>query len=446
MAMVLAGQSIAVLWGPPGTGKTYTLAHLAASLVRSGKRVLLLAPTRVAADTATLAIDSALEPERRPGLVLRTDLPDLYEAFATRGKHLLTWANADSRYHTIAAGFLRKKQQLLGRRSSAPESERPRLDHELAELRTQHEAAREAYKEEQAQLVAHAMVVCATIRQNQAKGWHKSFDQVLVDEASMMSVSDAMHLLVSSTTPTIFAGDHKQLGPISQAAGRGRETPTIAQPVAATWLGTSILELLDQRLSALRVQRVLLNEQSRMNPELCQVVSTTMYEGELVALNAPKPGLPPHLPAGICVLDSERPPRWLPAAPDLGRPSHLALATPQSAAAAVALARLLARSGHSVVLAAPFRAQAALLRRGVDDLGTIVRAGTVHRLQGQEADVAIYDPTKPHHPWPDQSREAPLMLNVAASRGRRAFVLCNGMTWLMRSTLLRPFLVAARVL
>jgi superfamily I DNA and/or RNA helicase len=112
----------------------------------------------------------------------------------------------------------------------------------------------------------------------------------------------------------------------------------------------------------------------------------------------------------------------------------------------VALARYLTSKGHSVLLAAPYRSQAALLRRGVDDLGASVRAGTVHRLQGQEADVAVYDPTKPHQHWPDQSREAPLMLNVAASRGKRAFVLCNGLTWLRKSRLLQPFLrVAARV-
>lgn len=140
--------------------------------------------------------------------------------------------------------------------------------------------------------------------------------------------------------------------------------------------------------------------------------------------------------------DSDAPPRWLRPWDQLGRPTDPYTATERSAAVAVGLARELAGRGHSVVLAAPYRSQASLLRRGTGDLQTLVRAGTVHRLQGQEADVAIYDPTKPHQYWPDKSREAPLMVNVAASRAKRAFVLCNGRRWLEQSELLRGYLVA----
>lgn len=448
-ALGLAGKAVAVLWGPPGTGKTHTLAHLAAALVRAGKRVLLLAPTRVAADTATLSIDAALDSlghPRRTGQVLRTDLPELYAAFEQRGSHLLAWANADRRWQQSASRFHKEKARLQSERSRAAPADLPKLDADLARLRDEHDAARSEYKKHQDELVADAAVVCATIRQNQSKLWHSKFDQVLVDEASMVSVSDAMHLLVTGATPTIFAGDHKQLGPISQAAGRGRES-TGTQPAAQAarlWLGRSILDHLDAERIRLGVPRVMLDEQSRMNAELCQVVSTLMYEGQLRAVNPPTAGLPPHLPAGICVLDSDAPPRWLPPVPDLGRAFDTYTSTARSAAAAVGLARHLVSQGHSVLVAAPYRAQAALLRRGVGDLGAMVRAGTVHRLQGQEADVAIYDPTKPHQYWADKSPEAPLMLNVAASRARHAFVLCNGMVWLERSELLRVFLRFAR--
>lgn len=448
-ALGLAGHAVALLWGPPGTGKTHTLAHLAAGLVQAGKRVMVIAPTRVAADTAALAIDDALGRlgvPRPRGQVLRTDLPELYAKFEARGDRLLTWVEAEQRFRRVAAAYHGQRRQLLAQRQRTAPDAVPALDAALANLKQAHTEAREAYKQEQANLVERARVVCATLRQNQVKLWHTGFDQLLVDEASMVSVSDAMHLLVTATTPTIFAGDHKQLGPIAETAGRGREEATAATDVALEWLGTSILEHLDQRRAALGVPRVLLDEQSRMNAELCAIVSQTMYEGELRAIDAPKPGLPPWLPGGVCVLDSDRPPAWLPPAPDLGRPMNRHTSTVPSAAAAVALARLLASKGHSVVLAAPYRAQAALLRRGVDDLGASVRAGTVHRLQGQEADVAVYDPTKPHQHWPDQSREAPLMLNVAASRGKRAFVLCNGEKYLRKSRLLQPFLrVAKRV-
>ena len=448
-ALALAGQPVALLWGPPGTGKTHTLAHLAAGLVQAGKRVMVIAPTRVAADTAALAIDSAIEQlglARSQGQVLRTDLPELYTQFEARGDRLLTWMKAAKRFREVAATYYGQRRLLLSQRQRATPDNHSQIDSAIAALKQAHAEARDAYKQEQANMIEQAQVVCSTLRQNQARLWHTGFDQLLVDESSMVSVSDAMQILVTSPTPTIFAGDHKQLGPIAESAGRGREESSTSSEVAAEWLGTSILELLDQRRNELGVQRVLLDEQSRMNAELCAIVSDSMYEGELRAVDAPRSGIPPWLPSGVCVLDSDRPPPWLPPAPDLGRPLNLRTATLPSAAASVALARHLAQQGHSVVLAAPFRSQAALLRRGVDDLGALVRAGTVHRLQGQEADVAVYDPTKPHQYWPDQSREAPLMLNVAASRAKRAFVLCNGMTWLNKSKLLRPFLKVASLM
>lgn len=49
-----------IVWGPPGTGKTTTLAEMVAALVSAGERVLVLAPTRIASDGACLAIDEAI--------------------------------------------------------------------------------------------------------------------------------------------------------------------------------------------------------------------------------------------------------------------------------------------------------------------------------------------------------------------------------------------------
>lgn len=46
---VLAGESL-VIWGPPGTGKSQTIANLIASLIAQGKRVLFVAQKRAAID------------------------------------------------------------------------------------------------------------------------------------------------------------------------------------------------------------------------------------------------------------------------------------------------------------------------------------------------------------------------------------------------------------
>jgi len=46
------GSSVTYIWGPPGTGKTYAIAHLLTSLIETGERVLVTSHTHVAVDQA----------------------------------------------------------------------------------------------------------------------------------------------------------------------------------------------------------------------------------------------------------------------------------------------------------------------------------------------------------------------------------------------------------
>jgi hypothetical protein len=55
VARALDGD-VTYVWGPPGTGKTRTLARLVAEWIRRGRRVAVLAPTNVAADTLGRAL------------------------------------------------------------------------------------------------------------------------------------------------------------------------------------------------------------------------------------------------------------------------------------------------------------------------------------------------------------------------------------------------------
>ena len=47
---------ITMIWGPPGTGKTYTLATLALSFMKKGKRVLIMSQSNISVDGAVLKI------------------------------------------------------------------------------------------------------------------------------------------------------------------------------------------------------------------------------------------------------------------------------------------------------------------------------------------------------------------------------------------------------
>lgn len=46
------GSTLTYIWGPPGTGKTYTIAHLVTALIEAGERVLVSSHTHAAVDQA----------------------------------------------------------------------------------------------------------------------------------------------------------------------------------------------------------------------------------------------------------------------------------------------------------------------------------------------------------------------------------------------------------
>jgi len=67
------GSDTAFVWGPPGTGKTTTLARIVEAHYRAGRSVLLVSNTNIAVDTALERVAERLkgEPDFHQGLVIR---------------------------------------------------------------------------------------------------------------------------------------------------------------------------------------------------------------------------------------------------------------------------------------------------------------------------------------------------------------------------------------
>src|SRR3989344_8518847 len=51
-AQLALGSKISYIWGPPGTGKTHTIAPIISSLIKEDKSVLLISHTNLATDQA----------------------------------------------------------------------------------------------------------------------------------------------------------------------------------------------------------------------------------------------------------------------------------------------------------------------------------------------------------------------------------------------------------
>lgn len=438
LSLAHAGKSF--LWGPPGTGKTYTVGRLVVRLVEQGYKVLLLAPTNIAVDLAALQIEKAFrEAGRQPasGEILRAGRPELAEVESV--PHLLAWQDQQAEF----AALRRAKNQLRSRlaRESRPSRQRP-LDAELEEVDQQLKELEEERQQALWRLAGQAQVLCCTV--------HSSFQRVelgsfcgaekvavVYDEAGMIprfALVPLSALLSGEDSPCgqlpfppsvvslIFAGDPRQLGPIAN--------PPAADVNAQRWQKDSLMEELPP-------QAVLLNEQSRMHPSICQVVSETYYQGQLSSLADPArldPPLGPGWPeSGIFLLDPGR---------SVYAPLDSRESGPYQRAAAginyderslrvagrLILWALEATPVRRVLWLTPFREQALRLRQACQvyfaDPQIEIVAGTVHSAQGSEADLVILDPVRPKHPWFTRvEKEIDRLVNVALSRGRTHVVV-----------------------
>lgn len=67
-------QPILFIWGPPGTGKTETLANIALEHIKIGHRILMLSYSNVSVDGAILRIDR-IKPDLKKGTIIRYGYP-----------------------------------------------------------------------------------------------------------------------------------------------------------------------------------------------------------------------------------------------------------------------------------------------------------------------------------------------------------------------------------
>lgn len=413
-ALALSGFSSGFLWGPPGTGKTTTLGVLLAEYLERhpAARVLLLSTTNQAVDLATLAVDKALHKGRREplrGAVQR--LGTRFDAAAYAGReHLIPTQDRD----LIARLARAEAARPAARDAHALKAWADRV----ADLRDQLRASSLQVLRRcrlASMTTTRAAFTLKTLRELSPDG-EPPFDLLVFDEASQVSLAHAL-VLMPLGRARLFAGDPQQLSPVQRSEDR----------LARRWLGRSAFAEMPRRAPSV----ALLDEQSRMAPPVGELVSQLFYDGVLRV-----------------AADAQAAPDWLAARQralgDLPAGEHVhvhplktdggwvaAERGPVRRESAEAIAALLAQAlasgqwqpGELIVLT-PFRAQRALIRQRLraHGLPESLRVSTVHRAQGSEAPVVLFDPADGAQPFL-QGEEAQRLLNVALSRAQAKLVL-----------------------
>lgn len=293
---------------------------------------------------------------------------------------------------------------------------------------------------------------------------NREYDSIIIDEASMAPLPALWYAAGLAKQKVVIVGDFLQLPPIvkyraSKNRGETEEDLKAKEKLVNDWLKSNIFEtsgIVDSISSGTKPDCLeQLKVQYRMHPDMANVINSLVYgkngkEFELdSAPNTYNNGLEllskePLSNAHIGLYDTSEI-GTIPTKTDSGSYYNL-----YQALLAVNLAKAAIKNGYEDIgIISPFRAQANLIKKILEDeeLNYKVEADTVHRFQGDEKQIIIFDTTTPQPTQlTDDQKEGgddEKLLNVAFSRSKEKFLVIADVKNLEKkhsiSSLLRKF-------
>ena len=415
-----------LLWGPPGTGKTFTLARLVARAAADrNERILVVSTTNKATDEVALRIHEHLvgsgSSGRRPE-VRRVGVGADAERYKLAGaERLLKGTEVEA---LIELARLRRRLARL-----TDDEEKADLWQRIKHLRAAVREAAGLFMDRRVDVIVatayratsalNSTDVVSLLAQEKAP-----FSTVVVDEAGLVSRMQTAALSLLAGVRFVLAGDPEQLAPISRVA---RILPAAQQ----RWLGASGLSHLHGVPQ--RPDTHMLTTQYRMAPDIRAAVADYRYGGALVDA----PAVIKATAALVCDEPLKDTPRaiWYVLDEDNPEPTHLHAqrTTARRSWRRPHTEKLLERffRAHPAAAAAsglfisPFVGQAQHIKRwliaaGLGDRGWT--ASTVHKQQGAEADYVILDTVNAGSVG-FTSADWQRLINVGISRARQFVVV-----------------------
>ncbi len=261
---VLAAQDVAIIHGPPGTGKTTTIIQAIKQLVKTENTVLVCAPSNAAVDLLT-------ERAAREGLsVVR--LGNISRVDEDIIKHTL---EAQLGTHPDSKNIKKVKIQAADARKKAGKFKRKFGGKERTERRDLYNEARELTAwanqlEDRVidQILDGAQVItCTLVGATQRVLSKRKFRTVLIDEAAQ-ALEPACWIPIIKASKVVFAGDPFQLPPTVKSTTSKKEG-----------LNITLIEKCLQFLP----QISFLNVQYRMHEVIMGFSNQQFYSNELIA-------------------------------------------------------------------------------------------------------------------------------------------------------------------
>ncbi|XP_069480230.1 DNA-binding protein SMUBP-2 [Ambystoma mexicanum] len=413
----LCQRELAIVHGPPGTGKTTTVVEIILQAVKQGLKVLCCAPSNVAVDNLVERLVQYKEKVLRLGHPAR-----LLESIQ---RHSLDAVLANSDNAHIVADIRKDIDHSFTQAKKARDKgERSRLRTEIKTLRKELKCREESAMME---ILTRAKVILATNTGASNDGPLKllpenHFDLVVIDECAQALEANCWIPLLKGKR-CILAGDHKQLPPT-----------IISHKAAAKGLSLSLMERLIKKYGENVVK--MLTVQYRMHQSIMQWASEEMYGGRLTAHSSVAEHLLKDLPGVAETEETSTPLLLIDTAGcglfELDEENEQSVGNEGEVRLVGLHLQALVEAGvkaRDIAVIAPYNLQVDMLRKHLSHQHPELEIKSVDGFQGREKEAVLISLVRSNKKGDVGFLSEDRRINVAVTRARRHLALiCDSRT------------------
>ncbi len=408
-------HDISIIWGPPGTGKSHTLAGIIDTFYKKKEKTLVICIANVAVDSITLKVIELLQKQNMnigQGEILRIGY--------IRDKKLL-----ETEYlfpDNIRTKSIRKR--ILEIDSKLQNTNQGK---DLS-LRKERQDLRDELEKEVNTLIKNSIITFTTASKffvDEVLN-NKEYDNLIIDEASMISIPHFLALGFKIKKRIIISGDFRQLGPVALSQSEA----------SMKWLHRDIFEFCGINHKNSIIEHKALKQlfiQRRSNELICNLINKPFYQGNLKTdtkfVNDNIVHVNPF--KGKIIVYKE-----------LKKENKVEFTKKGSrvnrCSANEVLKILDEYSNHelnnSIGIITPYRGQVNLIqdlihkRNYSSRFKTLLKVGTIHAFQGSEYDLIIFDTVDSIDEKIGKLYQFEMgkrLVNVALSRAKYKLIICG---------------------